>query len=70
MAALAGAAAASPYAIISQASGVSEAQIKLEVHRARRRLADALRREVAATVASETEVEAELRYLLTVLSHC
>jgi RNA polymerase sigma factor (sigma-70 family) len=58
-----------PYAAIGLSAGVSEAQIRLEVHRARRRLADALRREVAATVAAETDVDAELRYLLAVLSH-
>ncbi len=58
-----------PYAEIGLSAGVSEAQIKLEVHRARRRFADALRREVAATVAAEADIEAELRYLLTALAH-
>lgn len=67
--ALAGADTLQPYAVIAQSAGVSEAQIKLEVHRARRRLADALRQEVAATVAHESEVDQELRYLLAVLSH-
>ena len=67
--ALAGAEALQPYAAIGLSAGVSEAQIKLEVHRARRRLADVLRREVAASVATDADVEAELRYLLTVLSH-
>jgi RNA polymerase sigma-70 factor (ECF subfamily) len=67
--ALAGAEALQPYALIGLSAGVSESQIKLEVHRARRRLGDALRCEVAATVASATEVEEELRYLLTVLAH-
>ena len=67
--ALAGGDSLKPYAAIGLSAGVSEAQIKLEVHRARRRLGDSLRREVAATVAVETDVEAELRYLLTVLTH-
>jgi len=67
--ALAGVEPLQPYAVLGLSAGVSEAQIKLEVHRARRRLADVLRREVAATVASEAAVEEELRYLLTVLSH-
>jgi len=67
--ALAGVEPLQPYAVIGLSAGVSEAQIKLEVHRARRRLADVLRREVAATVATEAAVEEELRYLLTVLSH-
>jgi hypothetical protein len=48
---------------------VNEDQIRVEIHRARRRLADALRHEVAATVASADEVEEELRYLLTVLAY-
>jgi RNA polymerase sigma factor (sigma-70 family) len=67
--ALAGADGVQPYAAIGLSAGVSEAQIKLEIHRARRRLGDALRREVAATVAAETDVETELRYLLSVLCH-
>lgn len=67
--ALAGVEPVQPYAVMGLSAGVSEAQIKLEVHRARRRLADVLRREVAATVATEGAVEEELRYLLTVLSH-
>ena len=61
-----------PYAEIGASFGVGEAQIKLEVHRARKRLADTLRREVAATLAPDCHfaaVEAELRYLLRVLAH-
>ena len=48
--------------------GISEAQVRLAVHRARQRLADALRREVAAVVDGEGEVEAELRYLTGLLA--
>lgn len=66
--ALAGTENLPPYALLSQSTGVSESQIKLEVHRARRRLADTLRREVAATVAAEADVEEELRYLLKALA--
>ncbi len=66
--ALAGADTLTSYALLGQSAGMSEAQIKLEVHRARRRLGDRLRREVAATVASEADVETEMRYLLTVLA--
>lgn len=61
-----------PYAEIGASFGVGESQIKLEVHRARKRLADTLRREVAATLAPDCDlaaVEAELRYLLRVLAH-
>jgi RNA polymerase sigma factor (sigma-70 family) len=61
-----------PYAEIGAELGVGEAQIKLEVHRARKRLAESLRREVAGTLGPDTpaaEVETELRYLLRVLAH-
>lgn len=60
-----------PYAEIGAEFGVGESHIKLEVHRARKRLADSLRAEVAATLGSEdaAAVEVELRYLLKVLAH-
>jgi hypothetical protein len=58
-----------PYAEIATLTGMTEGQVKLEVHRARRRLADELRAEVAATLPPEEDVEDELRYLLSVLSH-
>jgi DNA-directed RNA polymerase specialized sigma24 family protein len=61
-----------PYAEIGAEFGVGESQIKLEVHRARKRLADTLRAEVAATLGPDCaagEVETELRYLLRVLAH-
>jgi len=57
-----------PYAEIAKILGMTERQVKLEVHRARRRLADELRAEVAATLGPGTDVEEELRYLLSVLS--
>ena len=57
-----------PYAEISASLGMNESQLKLEVHRARRRLADELRREVASTMEPGANVDEELRYLMTVLS--
>lgn len=57
-----------PYAEMSASLGMTENQVKLEVHRARRRLADELRNEVAGTMEPGANVEEELRYLLTVLS--
>ena len=57
-----------PYAEIGASLGMNESQVKLEVHRARRRLADELREEVAGTLEPGADVEEELRYLLTVLS--
>ncbi|MCX6855037.1 MAG: sigma-70 family RNA polymerase sigma factor [Verrucomicrobia bacterium] len=57
-----------PYAEIGASLSMNESQVKLEVHRARRRLADELREEVAGTMEPGANVEEELRYLLTVLS--
>lgn len=57
-----------PYAEIATIVGMTEGQVKLEVHRARRRLADELRAEVAGTLNPGADVEEELRYLLSVLS--
>jgi RNA polymerase sigma factor (sigma-70 family) len=57
-----------PYAEIGASLGMNESQVKLEVHRARRRLADELRAEVAGTMEPGANVDEELRYLLTVLS--
>ena len=47
---------------------MSEAQLRVELHRARRRLLEALQREVAETSGPDGADE-ELRYLLTVLAH-
>lgn len=57
-----------PYAEIGASLGMNESQVKLEVHRARKRLAEELRAEVADTLEPGGNVEEELRYLLTVLS--
>lgn len=57
-----------PYAEMGASLGMNESQVKLEVHRARRRLADELRSEVAGTLEPCANVEEELRYLLTILS--
>lgn len=61
-----------PYARIGALFGVTEAQIRIEVHRLRRRLAGQLRTEVAATLgpqATVAEIEDETRYLITTLAH-
>ena len=57
-----------PYAEIAVLAGVSESQIKLEVHRLRRRFANELRGEVAATLADPEELEDELRHLLRIMA--
>jgi len=61
-----------PYAEIGSAFGVGEPQIKNEVHRLRRRFAERLRGEVAATLgpsAAPAEIEEETRYLVQALAH-
>lgn len=56
-----------PYAEIGAALGMTEGHVKIEMHRARKRLADELRSEVASTLETGGDVETELRYLLSVL---
>ncbi|MBX7209714.1 MAG: sigma-70 family RNA polymerase sigma factor [Verrucomicrobiaceae bacterium] len=56
-----------PYAEIGAALGMTEGHVKLEMHRARKRLAEELRAEVASTLDAGGDVESELRYLLGVL---
>ncbi len=59
------------YSDIGAAFGVGEAQIRLEVHRLRRRLGERLRVEVGATlgpVSSPAEIEEEVRYLVQTLA--
>jgi hypothetical protein len=47
---------------------MSEGAVKVAVHRLRRRYRQLLREEVAQTVASPDEVEAEMRHLINVLA--
>jgi len=56
-----------PYAELGAALGMTKGHVKLEMHRARKRLAEELRIEVAATLETGGDVETELRYLLAVL---
>jgi RNA polymerase sigma-70 factor (ECF subfamily) len=61
-----------PYAAIGALYGVTDAQIRIEVHRMRKRLADFLRAEVAGTLGPEAapkEIEEETRYLVRTLAH-
>lgn len=53
---------------VARTLGVPESQLRLAVHRARQRLADALRVEVAATIDSPTDADSEVRYLLSVIA--
>ncbi len=52
------------YGEIAERLGMTEGAVKVTVHRLRRRLRDLLREEVAQTVASEEDVEEELRHLI------
>lgn len=61
-----------PCAVIGSQFGVKESQIRIEIHRLRRRLADQLRAEVAATLgpaSTEAEIAEETRYLVQILAH-
>jgi RNA polymerase sigma-70 factor (ECF subfamily) len=58
----------SRYAEVAEALGKTEAAVKMEVMRMRKRLGEGLRRVVEDTVASPAETEDEVRYLIEVLS--
>jgi len=55
------------YTQAATALGKSEGAVRVELHRLRKRFAERLRQEVAATVASSDDVDEELRALLEVL---
>ena len=55
------------YAQISKSLNMGEGAVRVAVHRLRQRYGELLRHEVAHTVASEEEVDEELRYLFQVL---
>lgn len=58
-----------PYAEIGVLADVKETQVKIEVHRLRRRFGETLRAEVSATLADTAELEDELRHLMRVMAH-
>jgi RNA polymerase sigma-70 factor (ECF subfamily) len=64
---LTGGAAAGTHADAARELGTSAGAVKVAVHRLRRRYREELRRRVADTVASDQEVEDEIRYLLETL---
>jgi RNA polymerase sigma-70 factor (ECF subfamily) len=57
-----------PYAQLATKLGMSESAVKVAVHRMRGRYRKLLREEIAQTVASNEEVDSEMRHLLRVLS--
>ena len=56
------------YSEIASEIGASESAIKVGVHRLRKRFGECLRAEIRETVATDKEVDDELRHLLTMLS--
>lgn len=60
---LSGAREGEPYAVIAERYGMGEASVKMAVNRMRKRYREILRDRVADTVATEEEIEPELRYL-------
>jgi RNA polymerase sigma-70 factor (ECF subfamily) len=56
------------YAQVAELLGVAEGTIKSDIHRLKRRYRELLRDEVAHTVATPGDIDAELRHLLTVVS--
>jgi len=59
---------ADSYAEVAARLGIEGNALKVAVHRLRKRFREQLRTEVSRTVSSLTEVDEELRYLLTVMS--
>ena len=57
-----------PYQELARQSGLSEGALRVAVHRLRGRYRELLRAEIANTVASAEEVEAEMRHLFNVLA--
>ena len=65
---LAGDAGGQPYRVVARDLGVSEAVVKVTVHRLRRRFRDLLFEEIADTVSDPREVDEEMRYLMQAVS--
>lgn len=65
---IAGEKAEEPYAKLSAELGLNEPALRVAVHRLRRRYRQLLRDEIARTVASEAEVDGEIRHLFAALA--
>ena len=57
-----------PYNVIAPELSMTEAAVKVAVHRLRRRFRDMLRKQVADTVASPEEIDQEIRSLLATIA--
>src|SRR6266508_434910 len=56
------------YAVVAQSLDMTEAAVKVAVHRLRRRFRDALVAEISETVSDPAEIDGEIRYLLGAVS--
>ena len=56
------------YAHAAEKLGMNEGAVKVAVHRLRKRYRELLRAEIAQTVSTASEIEAEIRYLFAALS--
>jgi RNA polymerase sigma-70 factor (ECF subfamily) len=65
---LQGAAAVRPQAELGEALGMSEATVKVAIHRLRKRFREVVRAEIAETLADGEQVEEEMRHLIQALS--
>jgi RNA polymerase sigma-70 factor (ECF subfamily) len=65
---LVGERSAQPYAELAARLGMEQGAVKMAVHRLRLRYRELLRAEIANTVASTEEVDAEMRHLFNVLA--
>jgi RNA polymerase sigma-70 factor (ECF subfamily) len=65
---LTGEKSARPYAQIAQTLQMTEATLKVTVHRLRQRYGELLRLEIAHTVADPKEIDEEIRHLIAALS--
>lgn len=65
---LSGEGSRTPYAELAREMGMSEAAIKVAVHRLRQRCGELLREEIAQTVADQADIDEELGYLFAALA--
>ena len=65
---LQGASVVRPQAELGEALGMSEATVKVAIHRLRKRFRDVVRSEIAETLADGSLVDEEMRHLIQALA--